>query len=55
MHRKKNYIIIYYNQFVEYQGTFWNEFRDRINFIYSEYDNTTVRDIDLNHNMNTVK
>ena len=46
---KNNYITIYYNQFVEYQGNFWNEFRNGINFIYSEYDNTTVRVGDLKH------
>ena len=46
---KKNYITIYYNRFVEYSGNFNNRYRGGINFIYNEYDNTTLRAGDLKY------
>ena len=44
---KRNYITIYYKIFVKYSGDFNNEYRGGINFIYNEYDNTTLRAGDL--------
>ena len=49
MLRKKNYITIYYNSLVDYSKGFVNNFREGINFIYNEYDNSTVRVKDLKY------
>ena len=46
---KKNYITIYYNSLVDYSKGFVNNFSEGINFIYNEYDNSTVRVKDLKY------
>ena len=49
---KKNYITISYDRLVEYHQytkPFANKNREKINFIYSEYYNNTIKDIDLKY------